>query len=68
MIFIYFHAFFFFLLPFMMERKKTSFFNNIKLRIISKIFNWQSQMFSRGGKKYSFKIMSLVFQDAFGVM
>lgn len=34
----------------MVERKKLTFFNDVKLRVLGKITNWQTNMFSRGGK------------------
>lgn len=45
-------------LPFMVGRKKLSFFNNIKLRVLNKISNWQSKMFSRGGKEVLIKAVA----------
>lgn len=35
-------------LPSMIERKKMSFFNDVKLKVLSKISNWQHKFFSRG--------------------
>lgn len=35
----------------MVGRNKTSFFNEIKLKIINKISNWQAKVFSCGGKE-----------------
>ena len=37
-------------LPSMIGRKKTSFFNEVKLKVLSKISNWQHKFFSSGGK------------------
>ena len=42
-------------LPSMVGIKKVSFFNDIKLRILSKISNWESKLFSSGGKKVLIK-------------
>ena len=45
-------------LPSMVGRKKTSFFNEIKLRIINKISNWQANFFSSGGKEILIKAVA----------
>ena len=37
-------------LPSMIGRKKMSFFNEVKLKVLSKISNWQNKFFSCGGK------------------
>ena len=37
-------------LPSMVGRKKTSFFNDIKLRLLNKLFSWEIKFFSSGGK------------------
>ena len=42
-------------LPSMVERKKINFFNYIKLRVLSKISNWNSKLFSSGGKEVLIK-------------
>ena len=45
-------------LPSMVGRKKLSFFNDIKLRVLSKISNWNSKLFSRGGKEVLIKAVA----------
>lgn len=40
----------------MVERKKLT-FNDVKLRVLSKISNWQAKMFSRGGKGMLIKVV-----------
>ena len=45
-------------LPSMVGRNKTSFFNDIKLRIINKISNWQAKFFSCGGKEILIKAVA----------
>ncbi|KAL9461788.1 hypothetical protein AB3S75_004729 [Citrus x aurantiifolia] len=42
----------------MVGRKKTSFFNEIKLRVINKISNWQANFFSSGGKEILIKAVA----------
>ncbi|KAL9440996.1 hypothetical protein AB3S75_019634 [Citrus x aurantiifolia] len=42
----------------MVGRKKTSFFNEIKLRIINKISIWQANFFSSGGKEILIKAVA----------
>lgn len=38
-------------LPSMVGRRKISFFNEVKLRVLSKLSSWQSKNFTRGGKE-----------------
>lgn len=45
-------------LPSMVGRKKTSFFNYIKLRVLDKISSWQSKWFSSGGKEVLIKAIA----------
>ena len=45
-------------LPFMVERAKTRFFNDIKLRVLSKLSSWQRQYFSSGGKEVLIKAVA----------
>ena len=45
-------------LPSMIGRKKKTFFNEIKLKIQSKIFNWQQKLFSSGGKEVLIKAVA----------
>lgn len=45
-------------LPSMIGRKKTSFFKDIKLRVLSKISKWQHKMFSSGGKEILIKAVA----------
>ena len=45
-------------IPSMVGRKKLSFFNDIKLKVLSKISNWNSKMFSRGGKEVLIKAVA----------
>lgn len=45
-------------LPSMVGRKKLNFFNSIKLKVLSKISNWQSRMFSKGGKEVLIKAVA----------
>lgn len=40
----------------MVERKKLT-FNDVKLRVLGKISNWQTKMFSRGGKGMLIKVV-----------
>lgn len=42
-------------LPSMVGRRKISFFNEIKLRVLSKLSSWQSKKFSCGGKEVLIK-------------
>ena len=44
--------------PLMVGRNKTSFFNDIKLRIINKISNWQAKFFSCGGNEILIKAVA----------
>ncbi|KAH9656895.1 putative reverse transcriptase/RNA-dependent DNA polymerase [Citrus sinensis] len=45
-------------LPSMVGRKKSGFFNNIKLRVSSKIADWQHKYFSCGGKEILIKAVA----------
>ncbi|KAH9755242.1 reverse transcriptase domain-containing protein [Citrus sinensis] len=45
-------------LPSMIGRKKTSFFNDIKLRVLSKLLSWQNKCFSSGGKAILIKAVA----------
>ena len=45
-------------LPSMVGRKKTSFFNEVKLKVVSKIANWQHRFFSSGGKEILIKAVA----------
>ncbi|KAH9663932.1 reverse transcriptase domain-containing protein [Citrus sinensis] len=45
-------------LPSMVGRKKTSFFNNIKLRLLTKLSSWESKFFSNGGKEVLIKAVA----------
>ncbi|XP_024039324.1 uncharacterized protein LOC127898872 [Citrus sinensis] len=45
-------------LPSMKRRKKTSFFREVKLKVLSKINNWQHKMFSSGGKEILIKAVA----------
>lgn len=45
-------------LPSMVGRKRTSFFNDIKLKVLSKISNWQHKFFSSGGKEVLIKAVA----------
>ena len=45
-------------LPFMVVRAKISFFNDIKLRVLSKLSSWQSKCFSSGGKEILIKAVA----------
>ncbi|KAH9769811.1 reverse transcriptase domain-containing protein [Citrus sinensis] len=45
-------------LPSMIGRNKTTFFNDIKLRILSKISSWQAKLFSCGGKEILIKAVA----------
>ncbi|KAL9450662.1 hypothetical protein AB3S75_012400 [Citrus x aurantiifolia] len=42
----------------MVGRKKISFFNDIKLRVLSKLSSWQSKLFSCGGKEVLIKAIA----------
>ncbi|KAL9443800.1 hypothetical protein AB3S75_017056 [Citrus x aurantiifolia] len=42
----------------MVGRKKTSFFNDIKLKVLSKISSWQHKLFSNGGKEILIKAVA----------
>lgn len=41
----------------MVERKKLTFFNDVKLRVLGKLSNWQTKMFSRGGMGMLIKVV-----------
>lgn len=43
-----------------MGRKRTSFFNEVKLKVLSKISNWQHKLFSSGGKEVLIKAVAQV--------
>lgn len=45
-------------LPSMVGRKKTSFFNDVKLKVLNKISNWQHKFFSSGGKETLIKAVA----------
>ena len=45
-------------LPSIVGRKRTSFFNNVKLKVLSKISNQQHKLFSSGGKKTLIKAVA----------
>ncbi|KAH9717651.1 reverse transcriptase domain-containing protein [Citrus sinensis] len=45
-------------LPSMVGRKKTSFFNEVKLKVVSKIASWQHRLFSSGGKEVLIKAVA----------
>ena len=42
----------------MVGRKKIRFFNDIKLRVMSKILGWQCKFFSSGGKEVLIKAVA----------
>ena len=42
----------------MVGRKRTSFFNDIKLKVVSKLSNWQDKFFSSGVKEVLIKAVS----------
>ncbi|KAL9462696.1 hypothetical protein AB3S75_000657 [Citrus x aurantiifolia] len=42
----------------MIVRKKMSFFNDVKLMVLSKISNWQHKFFSTGGKEFLIKALA----------
>lgn len=39
----------------MLGRRKSSFFNDVKLKVLNKISSWQHMMFSSGGKEVLIK-------------
>ena len=45
-------------IPFMIRRNKRNFFNDIKLRVISKVSSWQHKHFSKGGKEVLIKAIA----------
>lgn len=45
-------------LPSIVGRKRVNFFNDIKLRVLSKISNWRGKFFSSGGKKTLIKAVA----------
>lgn len=45
-------------LPSMVRRKRSSFFNDIKLKVLSKITNWQHKFFSCRGKEVLIKVVA----------
>ena len=45
-------------LPSMIGKKKTTFFREVKLKVLSKINNWQHKMFSSGGKEILIKVIA----------
>lgn len=44
----------------MVGRKRTSFFNEVKLKVLNKISNWQHKLFSSGGKEVLIKVVAQV--------
>ncbi|KAL9441656.1 hypothetical protein AB3S75_020202 [Citrus x aurantiifolia] len=42
----------------MVGKKRTSFFNDVKLKVLSKISNWQYKLFSSGGKEILIKVIA----------
>lgn len=42
-------------LPSMVGRRKISFFNEVKLRVLNKLSSWQSKNFSHSGKEVLIK-------------
>ena len=42
----------------MVGKKRTSFFNDVKLKVLSKISNWQHKLFSSGGKEILIKAVA----------
>lgn len=44
--------------PLMIRRKKTSFFNDVKLKVLNKIWNLQHKMFSSGGREVFIKVVA----------
>lgn len=47
-------------LPSIIGRKRTSFFKDVKLKVLSKINSWQHKMFSSEGKEISIKAVAQV--------
>ncbi|KAH9769616.1 reverse transcriptase domain-containing protein [Citrus sinensis] len=45
-------------LPSMVGRKKTNFFNYVKLRVLNKLTSWESKFFSCGGKEVLIKVVA----------
>lgn len=45
-------------LPSKVGRKKRSFFNDIQLKVLNKIFSWNNKFFSSGGKEVLIKAMA----------
>ncbi|KAH9667964.1 reverse transcriptase domain-containing protein [Citrus sinensis] len=45
-------------LPSMVGSNKISFFNEVKLKVVSKIANWQRRFFSSGGKEILIKVVA----------
>ncbi|KAH9792802.1 reverse transcriptase domain-containing protein [Citrus sinensis] len=45
-------------LPSMIGRRKSGFFNEVKLKVISKISSWRHKMFSSGGKEILIKVVA----------
>ncbi|KAH9681066.1 hypothetical protein KPL71_026800 [Citrus sinensis] len=45
-------------LPSMVGRKKISFFNEIKLRVLNKLSSWQTRRFSSGGREFLIKAVA----------
>ena len=44
----------------MVGRKKTNFFNYVKLRVLNKLTSWESNFFSCGGKEVLIKAVAQV--------
>lgn len=42
----------------MVGRKRTTFFKDIKLRVLTKISNWRGKIFSSGGKETLIKVVT----------
>ncbi|KAL9427669.1 hypothetical protein AB3S75_029786 [Citrus x aurantiifolia] len=47
-------------LPSMIGRRKLGFFNEVKLKVISKISSWRHKLFSSGGKEVLIKVVAQV--------
>ena len=45
-------------LPSMVGRKKRSFFNDIKLKVLNRISSWNNKLFSSGGKEVLIKAIA----------
>lgn len=54
-------------LPSMVGRKKSSFCNELNLRVLNKVSNWQHKLFSSGGKEVLIKVVPAYTMSVFKI-